>query len=170
MAALLPQAMREHWSARKLAREAKTDQQTAGLMLKALSSKVEQQLDREVGSEVSRLASIAREARDADLALLPRHLRLVERAIKQLEVSADLDVKELATLTGLRAQHAKLIEQLTGLDVAKAVAIRREANKDGAALMSWDGVEALDALPVDCRLIEDAPADDTGEADLAEIW
>lgn len=172
--ALLPRAIREHWSARRLAREAKVDQQTAGSLLRAASSKMEQAVDREIGDTVSRLARIAREARDADLKLTARHAALVERAMRQIEQSPDIDVKELGTLTALRDKHASLIERLTGLDVAKKIAVAREAGKDGAALTSWDGVEALDALPAECRLIEDAPADEPDDDDdddgLAEIW
>jgi hypothetical protein len=168
--ALMPRAVREHWSASRLAREAGIDTRVAGTLLAKVTEKMSAAVDREVGNTVSRLARIAQEARDADLKLTARHAALVERAMRQIEQSPDLDVKELGTLTALRDKHAALIERLTGLDVAKKVAVAREAAKDGAALLSWDGVEALDALPAECRLIEDAPAVDDPAADLSEIW
>ena len=108
------------------------------------------------------LATVARKARDADIRLHDRHVALVERAIQQLELSEDLSIADLAKLTGLRQQHHKLVESITGMDVLKQIAVGAAREQDGKPV-AWDGIEALEATT-----LEILPPDDS-EPDLSDL-
>lgn len=111
--------------------------------------------------ENNHLATVARKARDADIRMHDRHLALVERAIKQLEMSEDLSIADLAKLTALRGQHYKLVESITGLDVVKAITISQAREQDGKPV-AWDGVEALEVLQLDLLPPDDSEPDLSG--------
>jgi hypothetical protein len=155
--------MAEHWSASHYAREAGVSRETAQDVLNELAIKYMQDSKSVAMAPLNHLANVARKARDADLRLMERHAKLVEKAIRQLELSDDLSIGDLAKLTALRQQHNKLVESLTGLDVAKQVAVRREAMRDGE-VSAWDGVEALESSSLEIMATVIEPDR------MAEIW
>lgn len=90
---------------------------------------------------------------------MPRLDKLAARLTQQLESSDDLDAGELDKLASLLAKRWRHVEALTGLDVAKQVAVRREALKDGQPIV-WDGVAEIAARPVGMLPEPAPPADD----------
>ncbi len=72
-------------------------------------------------------------------------LSLIDDLTEQIENGQDLDAKELDSLISIRAKYYKHIEAVTGLDVVKAAAMRTLSDPGGQA-MSWDGIEALEAV------------------------
>lgn len=142
----LPLAVTEGWTLSRLAAECHCGRDAARTAIGRYRDAIQRQSQVELKKQCLTLVEEARKARDSALALLERHAVLVERAIAQLEDSDDFDIGDLGKLTKLNLDHHRLVEQLTGLDVAKKVLLKQRDTKDGIPV-SWDGVEALDAMP-----------------------
>jgi hypothetical protein len=158
--AFKPQAMAGHWSARRFSKEAGISVPFAAKTLAEWHKRNVTALDKKLDHKLDDLASVARDVRNADIALLRRLVGLTNRAATQLELSEDLDVKELDTLTGAIAKRWKHTEALTGLDVAKQIAVRKEAMKDGQPI-AWDGVAEIEARPIECLALPSSEPDET---------
>lgn len=143
----LPLAVAEAWTLGRLAVECHCGRDAARSALRRYQGIIQRQSQIEMQNQAVDLGHVARKARDAALVLLERHTALVERAVCQLEDAEDLDIRDLEKLTKARLDLHRLVEQLTGLNVAKAVAIRRFSKMEQQPVI-WDGVESLEALPV----------------------
>jgi hypothetical protein len=121
---------------------------------------------------------------DAEIAMIERQLALNERLMKQAESGQDLSAKELKDIVSVRSMHQKMIESVTGLDVAKAIAVRKATDTKGA-MLAWDGVECIESSKMPflelgeyeetTTVQEEPPAadplDDLFSSDpLAELW
>jgi hypothetical protein len=142
------------WTARSLADSAMCNKDTAGVVLKEHAGQIRQKLEKMSLSKSSHLGAVARRIRDAEAMACERMLALIERLTEQIENGDDLDAGELDKLAGLRAKYYKHIEAITGLDVVKAAAIRTLSDPGGSA-MSWDGIEALEAVSF---IVKEEPA------------
>jgi hypothetical protein len=166
----MAQALREQWSARKLAREAGIDNATAAKCLRGWVQQIHTETKKHIAQSAPDLASVARYVRDADAQMVPRIQALIDRLTWQLENSEDLDPKDVDTLAGLLGKRWKHLEAFTGLDVLKQVAVRREALKDGQP-SNWDGVAEIEARPIDCLPAPaPAPAGDPDRDLLGDLW
>lgn len=139
-------AVSEGWTLARLASECHCGRDAARAALGRYRDAIQQQAQGELQKRCVSLAEEARKARDFALALLERHSALVERAMAQIENSDEFEIADLARLTKLSLEHYKLVELLTGLDVAKAVFVKHGKTRD-ETLVSWDGVQALEAMP-----------------------
>lgn len=159
---LLPQALAEKWTTAELARKAGVCNKTAQTVLRTHSATLSATL---VKAE-NQLVAVARSSQKRALARLPELESLLEKAKKALvstlpehlggsgaPVALDdfgqpipIDPKAIVQAVSGMVKASKDLyshmEQITGLDVVKAVSVRSQTNKDGP-LVSWDGVEAL---------------------------
>jgi hypothetical protein len=139
-------AVSEAWTLSRLANECHCGRDAARAALKRYRDAIQQQAQGELKKQCVSLVEEARKARDFALSLLERHAALVERAMAQIENSGEFDIGALAKLTKLSLDHYKLVEILTGLDVAKAVFVK-QAKRPDEMPVSWDGVQALESMP-----------------------
>lgn len=182
--ALLGQAIKEHWSAQKLAREARISPTVASDMIKGHVDKIKKTSGIILETRLARLVDGARKVQDAEIAMIERQLALNERLMKQAESGQDLSAKELKDIVSVRSMHQKMIESVTGLDVAKAIAVRKATDTKGA-MLAWDGVECIESSKMPFLELgeydepsivqEEPPAIDPlddlfSEDPLAELW
>lgn len=140
----LPTAVAEGWTLARLALECHCGRDAARAALGRYRDAIQQQTQGEVKRQSLSLVEEARKARDFALASLERQAALVERAMAQMESSDEFDIGDLARLTKLCLEHYKLVEILTGIDVAKAVALKNFKPQDKP--VSWDGVHAIEVI------------------------
>lgn len=146
----------------KLAKEAGVHHTVAKAVMARHASNVRQI----VSKGESELVRVARESQKRALSRLPRLEKLLEQAEMALKgvIPQDLGgkgnpvaldefgqpipanpgeiIKAVSGLVKTAKDLHSHMEQITGLDVVKAVSVRSQTNKDGP-LVSWDGVEAL---------------------------
>ena len=142
----MPVAVSEGWTLSRLASECHCGRDAARAAFGRYRDAIQQQTQGELKKQCVSLVEEARKARDFALALVERHAALVERAIAQMENSDEFEIGDLARLTRLSLDQYKLVELLTGLDVAKAVALKQYKTRDETPV-SWDGVGSLETMP-----------------------
>ena len=159
---LMPKALAERWTTARLAKEAGVSSPTARAVMERHARRVS---DINIKAE-SELVKVARESQKRALSRLPRLEKLLEQAEMALKgvIPQDLGgkgnpvaldefgqpipanpgeiIKAVSGLVKTAKDLHSHMEQITGLDVVKAVSVRSQTNKDGP-LVSWDGVEAL---------------------------
>lgn len=180
----LGQATKNHWSARKYATEARISPDLAKILLAEHSANLRQIQTKAKESQLNELVRVARKVQNAEIVMSEKMLALNERLFLQITSGQDLSSREIKDLIAIRAGNQKIMESATGLDVAKAVAVRKATDTKGA-MLAWDGVEALEMEPLalleggDTTVREDEPVadvmdgldDEPQEADfLADLW
>lgn len=116
------------------------------------------------------LASVARNIRDADLRMMDKLQGLIDRLQAQISAGDDINAKELDLLASLLGKRWKHLESLTGMDVAKQIAVRREALKDSQPV-TWDGVDAITVTPIALNLPQKVePEGVTDKEILGDLW
>lgn len=152
----LPAAITAGWSARQLANAADVDYHTAKLALRKAHAQISAQSQAAIGADSSRLAQEARKARERALDRLESLGQAVDNVASKLKDDPQADARDVASAVKAAAELHRHVEQLTGQDVAKALAIKAGAGGDGAPI-AWDGVAAItgqvsaldvEALPV----------------------
>lgn len=156
--ALMGRALAEGWTAARLAKEANVTLQPAAKYLSQWRREYRKKMESSAISKTTNLGQVARRARDAELRALEKLAPLLDRLTKQLESSEDLDAGELDKLISARRKTWQHAEALTGMDVAKQIAVRREAMKDGQPI-SWDGCTEIEARPIEL-IPPESPAPD----------
>lgn len=139
----MSRAISEHWSSRRLAKEAGIGNETALKVIREWQWQIGAETSQQLKKQAPSLANVAQAARDGDLRLSERIAVLIDKLTSQLEHSDDIDSKDLAALQATASKRWQHIESLTGLDVVKKIAVAREASKSGE-IVSWDGVAALE--------------------------
>lgn len=146
---LLPQALREGWSARRLAKEADTTDMVASDILATTSQQMQANVSKVIGAESNKLAQEARKARESAIKRLESLSGIVDSATQSLQAKgSQASAKDVKEVIAAASQLWKHVESLTGLDVAK-VAATRQAVASNEQVTSWDGVAALEAMPCD---------------------
>ncbi len=156
----LGKAISEHWSQRKFSREARISEDLARELLAGEAAKARQKLTLSQDNRLARLVDGARKVQDAELHMIERQLKLNERLMLQAEAGQDLNAKEIKDIISIRQTHQKIIESVTGLDVAKAIAVRKATDTKGA-MLAWNGVECIESTKM--------PFLDLGEYDEPSI-
>jgi hypothetical protein len=73
----------------------------------------------------------------------------VDNLTNALEASGQAaKAKDVGTAVKAAGDLWKHVESLTGVDVAKAVAVKQAAPKEGETITAFDGVAALIAIPI----------------------
>jgi hypothetical protein len=164
--AFMTQALAEHWSTRRLAKEAGVTDETAAKVLKEWTQQIQAESAIIISSQLPDLASVARQMQTGHLRMLPRLKTLLERVTRQAELSEDIDPGDLDKLQSALVKHWKHTEAVTGLDVLKQVAVRREAMKEGQPT-AWDGVTEIEARPL--SIMPEAQPDPDRDL-LGDLW
>lgn len=163
-ASLLPAALANNWSARELGRQANVSPVVAGRVLQEQATRYRAS----ISSDADKRVEVARNARNKALARLPELESLLDRAKETLinalpkqdgtpgtPVALDkfgepipIDpqgiIKAMGGLVKAGKDLHSYMEQATGLDVVKAVAVRQQTQGSGP-VTSWDGVGSLEA-------------------------
>lgn len=139
----LPSAVAGGWSARALAQAASVDFGTAKRALRAAHAQLNQKTQQVMGLATQKLAVEAQKARKRALARLERLGKAVDACAKDLEKGGD--ARDISSAVKAAKDLWKHTEELTGLDVAKAHAIK--AQSPGGMVLNWDGVAAIAAAP-----------------------
>ena len=144
----LPQAIANRWSSRQLAEAAHCDQATAANVLAEASQQIQAESQKALCLETQKLATEARKARTASLARIEKLGTVVDNLTNALVAKGlAASAKDVASAVKAAGDLWRHTEALTGLDVAKAVAVKQTAATDGIPV-AWDGVAALEAVPV----------------------
>lgn len=149
----LPAAIAGGWSARDLAREAGVGFDLAREALLAANRQIQSKAQQALGADSEKLVVEARKARERALGRLEKLGKAVDQVAARLEADEDADARDVASAVKAAAELHRHVEQLTGQDVAKAIAIKSSA-ETGGRVLTWDGVAAIDVTPV-------LPADST---------
>ena len=143
----LPAAIAGGWSARDLAREAGVGFETARDALLAANMQIRAKAQQALGADAQKLVVEARKARERALGRLESLGKAVDKVAARLESDDDADARDVASAVKAAAELHRHVEQLTGQDVAKAIAIKSSA-ETGGRVLTWDGVAAIDVSPV----------------------
>lgn len=160
---LAPLALEEKWSVNRLAKEAGVSRVTASAVIRGHKAAGSALLTKSIDNRVT----VARQAQETALARLPRLQMLLEKAEKVLERTLPQDDGSAGVPMALdefgepepvdpekviKATHGLIragkdlhsyMEQVTGLDVVKAVSIRAQTQQSGP-VTSWDGIGSLE--------------------------
>lgn len=146
---LLPQAMAEGWSVKKLAAEARISLGTARVLLKQASQEQQQRSERELSGGMTRAFEVAQRVRDRQVDQADRIEALTERALADLEAKADagdLSIRDLETLSRLRDRHWQHVKDMAGINVAEKIAV---AQAKGEATGKGFAGALLDSTTID---------------------
>ena len=144
---LLPAAIAGGWSVREMAKRADICMETATDVMRQATERIRAQSEQLLGAENHKLVVEARKARDRALTRLESLGKAVDNVTQRLQADDDADARDVASAVKAAAELHRHVEQLTGQDVAKAVAIKQGA-ETGGRVLTWDGVAAIDVSPV----------------------
>lgn len=145
---LLTQALRENWSARRLAKEADTTDVVASDVLAKTSQQMEAKVSKVIGLETQKLAQEARKARESAIKRLESLGQIVDNVASALKAKGSAaTAKDIKDAVAASSQLWRHVESLTGLDVAKVAAAKQMAGDSGQPI-AWDGCAALECSPV----------------------
>lgn len=129
---LLPQAIANNWSSRELAEAANVDPATAANVLAEISEQIHADSKKAIGLETQKLAEDARKARNKALQRIEKLGNVVDNLTNALEASGQAaKAKVVGTAVKAAGDLWKHVEALTGVDVAKAIAVKQAAPKEG---------------------------------------
>lgn len=148
MPRLLPKAVEECWSVRRLAKEAGCSPSTASKYFSEYSAKIGQ-IEQEVTDSLPDILREEALACSRSAASRLRAYRLgMNRLIDQMAEEEELDARTVATILQAEERFTNLFRKLTGLDMAEKQAIAQAGKTE--VKFEWLGAESLDlSLVVD---------------------
>lgn len=155
LARLMPAAIAGKWGSIKLAKEAGCDPATAKAALSKAAAMIRQNSEKALGIESQRLAVEARKARERALKRLDKLGAVVDSLTAGLQAAGKAaDARDVGTAVKAAKDLWTHTEQLTGLDVAKSLAVKAGAG-DGGLPVAWDGVGAISGqvLPLEAEAL-----------------
>ena len=142
MPLLLPKAVEQGWSARKLAKEAGCSPSTASKYFSEYSAKIGQ-IDQEVTDSLPDILRDEALACTRSVASRLRAYRInMDRLIEQAEEEEALDPRTMATILQAEERLLNLYRKATGLDLAEKQAIAQAGKTE--VKFEWLGTESLD--------------------------
>ena len=184
-------AISESWTAARLAREAQVGHATANKFLSAIRSKIIKDRDCILAESKAVLVQEAQKAQEAALAHLSQLRELSKLALDHAMNAAPKDGTQgrpvkldefgqpvpfdpaefattVKTCVSATRDLKKFADEVTGVDVVKAITIKTQSDKDGK-MVSWSGVDSL-ANAIEAEIIKDVEALPMFEASPAETW
>ncbi|SKA84831.1 hypothetical protein SAMN02745166_01067 [Prosthecobacter debontii] len=145
---VLTSAIHKRWTVRELSAAANCDMAVAGDVLAEVSEQIRADAERAIGVETQKMAEEARKVRTRSLARLERLGKVLDNLTASLEAKGnDVSARDVVSAVKAGSELWKQTESLTGLDVVKAIAAK-QAPQAGSEATAWDGVAALEAVPV----------------------
>lgn len=174
----LPAAIREGWTTQRLADTAGVSYATAHRYLVRFKDSVIQTARDTVMESTSKLHKEAQEAQAAALAHLRELRGLMDVALEHVKAAAPADgkpgrpvevddfgqpvpfnpgefAKSVKTVQQTARDLKKFADEVTGVDVVKAITIKTHSDKEGK-LVSWSGVDALHEA-IEAEIVRDIP-------------
>ena len=176
LAQIMPRAIQENWTVQELATNAKVSYKTAHSEMVKVRDQIILSSRSTLQSKTSILVAEAQKSRDFALSTLARLRRMTQSAAEHVEAMSPtpgkdgrpvaLDefgqaipfdagnyAKAVAVVTKANKELLTYAEQITGVDVAKQIAIKAATAKDGL-MHSWDGVDSLTDC-IEAEIVQD---------------
>ena len=187
----LANALKEGWTTEKLAKTAGVSYTTAQRFVVRHKDEIKRVAAESVTKVKSYLVREAQAAQEAALAHLEKLRELSKLALEHAMNAAPKDGTQgrpvrldefgqpvpfdpaefattVKTCVSATRDLKKFADEVTGVDVVKAITIRTQSDKDGK-MVSWSGVDSL-ANAIEAEIIKDVEALPMLEAPPAETW
>ena len=187
----LPRAIKEGWTTQKLADESGVAYSTAHRFFVRHKDELKQSALESVATVKSHLVREAQKAQEAAMAHLSQLRELSKLALEHAMNAAPRDGTQgrpvkldefgqpvpfdpaefattVKTCVSATRDLKKFADEVTGVDVVKAITIKTQSDKDGK-MVSWSGVDSL-ANAIEAEIIRDVESLPMLEASPAETW
>ena len=187
----LANALKEGWTTEKLAKTAGVSYTTAQRFVVRHKDEIKRVAAESVTKVKSYLVREAQAAQEAALAHLEKLRELSKLALEHAMNAAPKDGTQgrpvkldefgqpvpfdpaefattVKTCVSATRDLKKFADEVTGVDVVKAITIKTQSDKDGK-MVSWSGVDSL-ANAIEAEIIKDVEALPMLEAPPAETW